>query len=175
MGFKLYEKILLPVCGVSIILKFLKVPGSMSLCAFSFAILIFTYFFAGWHLFSVKENGAKQNNIAHSIFAGFALAIMATGILFKTFSWNFYTQELFCGFSFSSILLVVCIALMKRSNLKLYYSTMIKRSMIFISVGILVLLLPVKHYSYTKEGIRTQIIQNPDGTKTQVIDTGSAQ
>jgi hypothetical protein len=160
MGFKLFEKTLLIACAVAIIFKLLQIPFWISFCILSLSILGLSYMAAGWYLFSVKENEATQNSLPFSIVSGFVLMQLALGILFKLCSWPGYEALLYGGLFFSIILLVLSFIIRLNSNVKPYYSLMIKRLLIIISVGILIIPLQVKHYHYTHNGKRIENIDS---------------
>lgn len=159
MEFKKFEKVLLLLCGVSLLMKVLNIPAGPQLFLISMSVLAISYLFAGVFLFSVTDNGTKQNSVLFSIASGLTLSILVLGILFKVFSWSFCMSLLYLGILSVIPMLVLGCILKDKSPSKSYYSTMIVRLIILLSMGLLVLLLPVKNYHYKENG---ELIEMPD-------------
>jgi hypothetical protein len=140
-------------------MKVLDIPAGPQLYLISMSVLAISYFFASVFLFSVTENGTKQNNVLFSIASGLTLSILVLGILFKVFSWSFCMSLLYLGIISVFLMLILGCILKDKSPLKSYYSTIIVRSIILLGLGLLVLLLPVKNYHYKENG---ELIEMPD-------------
>jgi hypothetical protein len=141
MGFKLIEKLLLAIFGIALMLTYFKVTGASTLCLVSFPSLAVAYILCGRYLFQVEENGEKQNSTPFSVVAGLVLGFFVTGILFRLFHWRMHLSMFFIGLISVSTLWMVSNYMRTKSDLKLYYRTMLMRSAIFMSVGFILLAL----------------------------------
>jgi hypothetical protein len=151
MRFKRFEWILALLCILALVTKLLKIYSGNQFALLFLVVLGLSYCFMGWYLFSVKDNGVKQNNIAYSIITGIFLQYMLWGIAFKVFSWPMCRLIFFSGLFFTILLLSLCFILLESSTKKLYYTTMIKRLAIICGISILIAFLPVKNYDYDKQ------------------------
>ena len=106
------EKVFACIILVALLMKLVYIPFSGPLLVLSISTLSLFYFPLGFYFLNVNSS---TKNMGLSIVAGFLLATIPVGILFKIMSWPSANQMLIAGI-FSSALLFVIILVVKRIN-----------------------------------------------------------
>ncbi|WP_421870715.1 hypothetical protein [Marinoscillum sp.] len=148
---KKLEIILGVVALISLALYLFLVPGSAMILLLSLTSLSIIYFYFSFALF----NGVKGRNIfkkssyvdlktmriVGSIPAGIALAITITGISFIIFQWPGARLNLQIGIIALSLVIIIC-AINYLRNKEAFYFSILKRTIAFDIIGLILLLLP---------------------------------
>jgi hypothetical protein len=139
------EKILIGLVIISILMKYLFIPGSGTLYIFSMGVLSSMYFYFGFLLFNdirlrnIFKREAYQGISTWRIFGGIAtglaLSIVFIGMLFKGQHWPGASFNLIVGIVLSLVIGVIVIIKYGKDQ-SLYYKNILVRISISVLIGI---------------------------------------
>ncbi|NPA34146.1 MAG: hypothetical protein GXO48_04355 [Chlorobi bacterium] len=147
---KKVELILAIVAIVSVVLKVYSVEWAFMLALFSLTTLAMLYFYSGvyypagvWKLKSVFSSNGSENvdkfQKLVSLIAGISIALTILGVLFKIMNWPQATVQLQMGIIGTALSTLLVLFKYAKSKPE-YFLSVIKRTAIYGSLGILVLL-----------------------------------
>jgi hypothetical protein len=147
------EKILLSIAVLGLVMKLLYLPAAGTILVLSISSLIMFYFYLGFAFFNnllVREALRKESyknistkRVIGAIVVGLTLGTCLVPILFKIQSWPAAKFQVFTGLT--AAVLVILISLIKYQKSKdKYYSTILKRVVVFGALALSLLVIPSK-------------------------------
>ena len=137
-----FEKIILGLAILSLILKFFLLSGGGILCVLSLSTLSVFYFYLGFAYFndlkfkeifkSSSYNNISRKRIIGGLGAGITLAILMIGLLFKFMHWRGQSMDFVLGLILA-IIIILTIIIKTKGQFDSYYKMIVKR---LISIGL---------------------------------------
>lgn len=131
-----FERILLGIALLSLILKFFLITGGGILCVLSFSVLSGFYFYLGFAYFNdlkmsqiFKSSSYKMisnKRLIGGICSGLALSILLIGFMFKLMQWPGQTMNLILGLLCTFVILAI-IVITTKGKIDLYYKRILIR------------------------------------------------
>lgn len=130
------EKTLTAIFLISVILKFIDLPGASLLLIFSLLFLSLLYFLFAFYFFPDKN--LKQQNLGLSITGGIAISLLVIGILFKLMFWPGSSITLLAGILLTFIIGIIIFKFSGKTDesLKIYYKNFITRIVFWLGLAL---------------------------------------
>ncbi|WP_226294376.1 GldL-related protein [Aquimarina algicola] len=155
------EILLLSFSCLGFLMFILNYPFGSIILILSLLSLSSIYFFLGFWLFHHHRFGLifnKKSSFAKvigRIATGIGISIVILGIMFKLFRWPFANQNLMIGLCFCTLIMILSL-IMFIAKKDIFYKTIAIRTVFYVLIGLLLLLLPsytfikIKYRDYPK-------------------------
>lgn len=162
------EIVLIGIAILALLMKFAHLPGSGLLLFVSFSLLAMVYMFFGFALFNNSESSELFKSISHkkistirvigSIGTGLALSVSIQGVLFKIQSYPGALMMLSIGL-FGLVIIAIISLIKTQKDTGNYYSTILKRVVIFGIICTFLIFLPEKTWLNWKHPNNPEFVQ----------------